>query len=91
VALVTIFLPVVGGIAIGLGISPLLICIPVTLAASCAFMLPMSTPPNAIVFASGHLTVTQMAKAGFLINILAILLIAIFNETLVSWLFQTID
>jgi sodium-dependent dicarboxylate transporter 2/3/5 len=54
-------------------------------------MLPMSTPPNAIVFASGHLTVTQMAKAGFLINILAILLIAIFNETLVSWLFQTID
>lgn len=88
VALVTIFLPVVGGIAIGLGISPLLICIPVTLAASCAFMLPMSTPPNAIVFASGHLTVTQMAKAGFLINILAILLIALFNETLVFWLFQ---
>ena len=88
VALVSIFLPVVGGIAIGLGISPLLICIPVTLAASCAFMLPMSTPPNAIVFASGHLSVTQMAKAGLLINIIAILLIALFNQTLVLWLFQ---
>lgn len=77
VALVTIFLPVVGGIAVGAGFDPLKVCIPVTLAASCAFMLPMSTPPNAIVFASGHLKVSDMVRAGFLLNILAILLTAL--------------
>jgi sodium-dependent dicarboxylate transporter 2/3/5 len=77
VALVTIFLPVVGAIAIGMGIDPLLICIPVTLAASCAFMLPMSTPPNAIVFASGHLKVAEMVRAGIILNIISILFIAI--------------
>ncbi|MCH2084061.1 MAG: SLC13 family permease [Saprospiraceae bacterium] len=77
VALVTIFLPVVGAIAVGMGIDPLLICIPVTLAASCAFMLPMSTPPNAIVFASGHLKVAEMVRAGIVLNIISILFIAI--------------
>jgi sodium-dependent dicarboxylate transporter 2/3/5 len=75
--LVTIFLPVVGAIAVGMGIDPLLICIPVTLAASCAFMLPMSTPPNAIVFASGHLKVAEMVRAGIILNIISILFIAI--------------
>lgn len=77
VALVTIFLPVVGAIAVGMGMDPLLICIPVTLAASCAFMLPMSTPPNAIVFASGHLKVAEMVRAGIVLNIISILFIAI--------------
>lgn len=77
VALVTIFLPVVGAIAVGMGMDPLLICIPVTLAASCAFMLPMSTPPNAIVFASGHLKVAEMVRAGIVLNVISILFIAI--------------
>lgn len=87
VALVTIFLPVVGGIAIGTGADPVCLTIPVTMAASCAFLLPMSTPPNAIVFASGHLTVAQMAKAGIVLNCLSVALIAILANWLVPLLF----
>ncbi len=76
VALVTVFLPVVAGIASALGIQPLMVCLPVTLAASCAFMLPMGTPPNAIVFAGGHLKMGDMVRSGFWLNIIAILLAA---------------
>lgn len=83
VALVTIFLPVVGAIAVALGLDPLIICIPVTLAASCAFMLPMSTPPNAIVFASGYLRVSQMVRAGIILNVIAILLIVLVTRLLI--------
>jgi sodium-dependent dicarboxylate transporter 2/3/5 len=85
VALVAVFLPVVGGIAVGAGIDPLKVCIPVTLAASCAFMLPMSTPPNAIVFASGHLKVSEMVRTGFLLNILAIVLTALLATYMLEW------
>lgn len=87
VALVTILLPVVGGIAVGMGISPLYACIPVTLAASCAFMLPMSTPPNAIVFASGYITIPQMIRAGIILNILTILWVAFLSQYLIPLLF----
>jgi sodium-dependent dicarboxylate transporter 2/3/5 len=80
VALVTVFLPVVGAIAVGMGLNPVLFCIPVTLAASCAFMLPMGTPPNAIVFASGHLRMADMVKAGLWLNLIAIVLIAILTQ-----------
>ena len=77
VALVAVLAPVVAGIAIGLNIPLLNVLIPVTMASSCAFMLPMATPPNAIVFASGYVKVNQMVRAGVLLNFLAIgLLIA---------------
>lgn len=69
------FLPVVGSVAVGAGIDPLLLAVPAALAATCAFMLPVGTPPNAIVFGSGRLTIPQMARAGFLLNILFIVLI----------------
>ena len=49
-----------------------------TLAASCASMMPMGTPPNAIVFASGHIRIQQMMKAGFVMNIISIILIVLF-------------
>jgi len=75
VALITVLLPVVAGISQGMGLPPLLVCIPVTIASSCAFMLPMATPPNAIVFASGYIKVSQMVRTGFLLNILAIVLL----------------
>lgn len=88
VAQVTIFLPVVGGIAVSMGIPPEEMCIPVTLAASAGFMLPMSTPPNAIVFAKGHLTILQMARAGFVLNVIAILLVALFVKTLLPYLYE---
>jgi sodium-dependent dicarboxylate transporter 2/3/5 len=66
------FLPLMASVAPALRWIPFLLTIPVALAASCAFMLPVATPPNAIVFGSGHLTVAQMARAGFLLNLAAI-------------------
>ncbi|MCB0638452.1 MAG: anion permease, partial [Lewinella sp.] len=87
VALVTVLLPVVGGIAVGLDMAPLFFCIPVTLAASCAFMLPMSTPPNAIVFASGHLKIVQMVRAGLILNIITIMCIALLTQYVLPLIF----
>lgn len=78
VALVTIFLPVVIGIAQGLEIPGLMLVAPVTIAASCAFMMPISTPPNAIVFASGHIKIKDMVRAGFFLNILSIAIMVLF-------------
>ena len=69
VAQVIVFAPVVSSMADAIGMNPLLLGIPMTLAASCASMLPMGTPPNAIVFASGHIKLKQMTKAGFVMNI----------------------
>lgn len=78
VALTSVMIPVVAAIALGLGADPLEFAIPVTLAASCAFMLPMSTPPNAIVFASNRIRVAQMVRAGIVHNLVTILLIWLF-------------
>ena len=66
------FLPVVGAIAIESGFDPITVTVPVTFAASCAFMLPVATPPNAIVFGSGMLTIPKMARAGFLLNLVGV-------------------
>ena len=87
VALVNIFIPVVGGIAIGLATPILTVVIPVTLAASCAFMLPMATPPNAIVFASGHIKVFQMAKVGVVLNIISVLILISLTYFIIPYLF----
>ena len=78
VALVAVLAPVVAGIAIGLNIPILNVLIPVTMASSCAFMLPMATPPNAIVFASGYVKVNQMVRAGVLLNFLAVGLLVLY-------------
>lgn len=78
VAQVIVFAPVMGGMADALHIDPLMLGIPMTLAASCASMLPMGTPPNAIVFASCHIRLPQMIKAGFVMNIVSIILITLF-------------
>ena len=68
-------LPVLGGIATAAYIEPMLLIAPMALAASCAFMLPVATAPNAIVFGSGKVSIPQMAKAGFCLNLLVITLI----------------
>jgi sodium-dependent dicarboxylate transporter 2/3/5 len=78
VALISVLAPVVAGIAIGLNIPILNVLIPVTMASSCAFMLPMATPPNAIVFASGYVKVSEMVKAGILLNIFAVILLILY-------------
>jgi len=87
VALTTIFIPVVIGIAISIGIDPLLVAIPVTLASSCAFMMPISTPPNAIVFSSGRIKMSEMVKAGFVLNIVSILVLMFATYTIIQWVF----
>tara|TARA_B100002003_G_scaffold242189_1_gene264896 strand:+ start:8561 stop:10060 length:1500 start_codon:yes stop_codon:yes gene_type:complete len=69
------FLPVVAVIALEMGGEPMTLILPVTLAASCAFMLPVATPPNAIVFSSGYISIAQMARAGFALNIVSVLLV----------------
>ena len=68
-------LPVLAALAPGLGVHPYLLVFPAALAASCAFMLPVATPPNAIVFASGRLRIGQMARAGFWCNLIGVLLV----------------
>ncbi|PQB05295.1 SLC13 family permease [Aureitalea marina] len=87
VALVTILVPLVVGIAIGMDTPILQMVIPVTLASSCAFMLPMATPPNAIVFASGHIRVHQMARIGVVLNVLAVGLLILVAYYVVPILF----
>jgi len=87
VALVAIFVPVVAGIAIGLEQEILHLVIPVTISSSCAFMLPMATPPNAIVFASGYIQVHEMAKAGIILNLISILIIISFMIFIVPVIF----
>ncbi|WP_110708860.1 DASS family sodium-coupled anion symporter [Salinicola sp. CR57] len=63
------FLPLLGALAISLGVDPLLITVPAAIAASCAFMMPVATPPNAIVFATGRMTIQSMIRAGFFLNV----------------------
>jgi sodium-dependent dicarboxylate transporter 2/3/5 len=78
VAQVIVFAPVVAGMADALHVSPILLGMPMVLAASCASMLPMGTPPNAIVFGSGHLRLSDMVKTGFIMNIICVILITLF-------------
>ena len=78
IAQVIVFSPVIAGIADAIQINPILLGLPMTLAASCASMMPMGTPPNAIVFASGHIKLKQMVRAGFVMNIIAVILISLF-------------
>ncbi|MFT7588733.1 MAG: sodium-dependent dicarboxylate transporter 2/3/5, partial [Limisphaerales bacterium] len=79
VALVAIFSPVIAGIAIGLNAPITHMLIPIAMASSCAFMLPMATPPNAIVFSSGYLKVGDMARAGLILNIISVGLLMLFS------------
>ena len=71
------FLPIVGAVAIEAGFDPIVLAVPVTLAASCAFMLPVATPPNAIVFGSGLLTIPKMMRAGLAVNIAGIAIVTL--------------
>ena len=77
IATTATFLPVVGAVAIEAGLNPIVLAVPVTLAASCAFMLPVATPPNAIVFGSGLLTIPKMVRAGLALNLIGVVLVSI--------------
>ena len=83
----TTFLPVFGGVAIAIGVLPVSLTIPVCLAASCAFMLPVATPPNAIVYGSNKFTIATMMRAGIALNIIGILVVTIFSYYLAPIIF----
>jgi sodium-dependent dicarboxylate transporter 2/3/5 len=87
VALVSVLVPIAFAVAVPLGGDPLELAIPLTIAASCAFMLPIATPPNAIVFSSNCITMQQMMRAGFLLNILATILISVYAYYIVPLIF----
>lgn len=88
VATATMAMPIMVGAASGLGIAPLQLMATAALAVSMAFMLPVATPPNAIVFASGYVTVPQMAKVGFWFNLISGVLVTIASVMLVPMLLR---
>ncbi|MBV7296878.1 SLC13 family permease [Enterovibrio paralichthyis] len=77
-----LLVPVFATVAEALGVSPIILSALIAVAASCAFMLPVATPPNAIVFGSGHIKQSEMMRAGFYLNIVAISVLAVF-----AWMF----
>lgn len=81
------FLPLLAPVALALSGSPMTLVIPAAIAASCAFMMPVATPPNAIVFSSGQLKISDMVKAGFALNIFSVIIISITTLTLAKWVF----
>lgn len=76
-ATTTALIPIVAAIAMALGMEPLKLVIPATIAASCAFMLPVATPPNAIVFGTGLITIPAMARVGFWLNLCGIPIVSL--------------
>lgn len=71
-------LPILASVSIAMKINPLLIMIPATISASCAFMMPVATPPNAIVFGSGKIKISDMVRSGILLNLIAVVLVTLF-------------
>ena len=87
VASTAMSVPILAATATTMGLSPLMLAIPATVAASCAFMLPAATPPNAIVFGTGYFTIPQLVKAGIGVNIIGVILISILTLLLARPLF----
>jgi sodium-dependent dicarboxylate transporter 2/3/5 len=82
------FLPLLGALALSQGVSPLLLTVPAAIAASCAFMLPVATPPNAIVFSSGHMQISDMIRAGFALNLMGIVVVTLISYVLLGVVFS---
>ncbi len=74
-AVTTLMMPILAGAGVGMGTDPRLLMIPATLAASCAFMLPVATPPNAIVFGAGQIKIKEMARVGLVMNLLSAIIV----------------
>ena len=80
-------LPVLAGLSVSTQINPLLFMIPATLSASMAFMLPVATPPNAIIFGTGRISITDMARTGFILNIIGAIIITLATYFMGSYIF----
>jgi sodium-dependent dicarboxylate transporter 2/3/5 len=70
-------LPILASVAVAMKTNPLMLMIPATLSASCAFMMPVATPPNAIVFGSGRIKIAEMARVGVFINVIGVMVVAV--------------
>jgi len=81
------FLPIMGSVAVGLSLEPMLLALPVALAASCAFMLPVATPPNAIIYSSDRIHIPDMAKAGIWLNVIFILITSLVTYYVAPFIF----
>jgi sodium-dependent dicarboxylate transporter 2/3/5 len=80
-------LPILAVLAASGDIDPMLLFAPTALAASCAFMLPVATAPNAVVYSTGQVTIAQMANAGFKLNLVAIVVVTGLSYALIPWIF----
>jgi sodium-dependent dicarboxylate transporter 2/3/5 len=87
-ATTAMLLPVLAPMAVSFDIHPLMIMVPVTVAASCAFMLPVATPPNAVVFGSGYLRIPDMVRAGAIMNAISIVIITLATYFLLPLLWE---
>ena len=90
VATASALLPVLGALAVAGGADPVLLSVPVAMAASCAFMLPIATGPNAIAFSTGEVSIARMARVGFLLNILGVVLISSVLYGIGPWVVRTL-
>lgn len=81
------FLPLMGALALAQDVSPLLYAVPAAVAASCAFMMPVATPPNAIVFGAGYMKISDMINAGFKLNLIGIAVVGVLTYYLMFWVF----
>lgn len=81
------FLPILASTAIGMGQNPMMFILPAAISASCAFMLPVATPPNAIIYGSGKVSIPQMAKAGFWLNIIISIILTLASYTFFAYVF----
>jgi sodium-dependent dicarboxylate transporter 2/3/5 len=81
------FLPLLGALAEAQGLPPVLLTVPAAIAASCAFMMPVATPPNAIVFSSGDMAIRDMIHAGFALNLMGIVVVTVASYVLVGLIF----
>jgi len=87
VATASTLMPILGAAALSSGLPVELIALPIAMAASCAFMLPTATGPNAVVFASGEVSLPTMVKSGFIANLIAIPVITILSLVLAPVIF----
>jgi sodium-dependent dicarboxylate transporter 2/3/5 len=87
-AMASTLLPIIAGLAVAININPILLMIPVTISSSTAFMLPVATPPNAIVFGSGYIRIRDMVRVGVVLNFVGLILITIFVYLLAGTVFQ---
>ena len=88
IAQVIVMAPILASLATALNIPPIILGIPMTLAASCAGMLPMGTPPNAIAYSSGKIPLKSMLRAGFVLNIVSIIIISLFSYFIMGYIFK---